>query len=128
MTSEKTPFQIPAEMKAYADRTFDQAHKAFGVFVARAEEAVTKADGSAKVIGEKNAEANRRLLAFTEENVNAALELARALVRADTVEEMMRVQSEFATQRVQAMTASAKEIGAEMGRMAENAVNATKPK
>ncbi len=118
MTSETTPFQIPAEMKAYADRTFDQAHKAFGVFVARAEEAVGKADESAKVMGDRGADANRRLLAFTEENVNAALELARALVRADTVEEMMRVQSEFATRRLEAMSSRAKELGAEIGRLA----------
>lgn len=124
MSTEATPFQIPAEMKAYADRTFDQAHKAFGVFVARAEEAVTKVDGSAKMMGEKNVEANRRLLAFTEENVNAALELARALVRADTVEEMMRVQSEFATRRLELMKTRAKDAGAEIGRMAEAAVSA----
>lgn len=126
MSTEATPFQIPAEMKAYADRTFDQAHKAFGVFVARAEEAVTRADGSAKLVGEKNVEANRRLLAFTEENVTAALELARALVRADTVEEMMRVQSEFATRRIEAMKSRAKDAGAEFSKLAEAAVSATK--
>ncbi len=80
--------EVPAELRDLAEKTIDQAEKAFGMFF----------DAAAKSMGtmpNPGGEISKQALTFTEQNMKAAFEHARKLVHATDLQEAMRIQSEF---------------------------------
>jgi phasin len=80
--------EVPAELRDLAEKTIDQAEKAFGMFF----EAAGKSMGS---IPNPGADMSKQALSFTEQNMKAAFDHARKLVHATDLQEAMRIQSEF---------------------------------
>jgi phasin len=109
MKMSNSPFEIPNELRDFADRSVEQARKAFEGFLtvaqraAGATEAPTTPEG-AKAVG-------AQVLAYTERNVNAAFELAHKLVRAKDPQEAFALQSEYVKSQLGALQAQAKELG-----------------
>ena len=80
--------EVPAELRELAEKTIDQAEKAFGMFF----------DAAAKSMGtmpNPGSEISKQALNFTEQNMKAAFEHARKLVHATDLQEALRIQSEF---------------------------------
>jgi phasin len=123
---QRTPFDIPDHMRQAADKSVDQAKKAFDQFMEATQQAVAKAEGSAKSFREGAAEANRQAMAFVEENVAASFELARNLARARTVEEVAALQQEFLRRQMAAAAEQGKSLGEMVGRAASDAMDKTK--
>jgi hypothetical protein len=92
---QPTPLKIPEQMRDAADRSVDQAKKTFQQFLDAARKAAAAAEGSAKSLGEKTTDINRRALAFVEEQIAASFDLAQRLVQARTIEEMAALQQKF---------------------------------
>ena len=86
MTEPK--LEVPAELRDLAEKTIDQAEKAFGMFFDAASRSMTAVPGG-------GAEVSKQALTFTEQNMKAAFEHARKLVHATDLQEAMRIQSEF---------------------------------
>jgi phasin len=86
MTEPK--LEVPAELRELAEKTIDQAEKAFGMFF----DAAGKSMASVPSPG---TEMSRQALSFTEQNMKAAFDHARKLVHATDLQEAMRIQSEF---------------------------------
>jgi phasin len=80
--------EVPAEVRDLAEKTIDQAEKAFGMFFDAAGKSMTSVPGA-------GTEISRQALSFTEQNMKAAFEHARKLVHATDLQEAMRIQSEF---------------------------------
>src|SRR6266702_1565293 len=80
--------EVPAELRDLAEKTIDQAEKAFGLFFDAASKSMTSMPGA-------GTEISTQALAFTEQNMKAAFEHARKLVHATDLQEAMRIQSEF---------------------------------
>src|SRR6202161_2142021 len=80
--------EVPAELRDLAEKTIDQAERAFGMFF----EAATKSVASIPTPG---MEISKQALSFTEQNVKAAFEHARKLVHATDLQQAMQIQSEF---------------------------------
>ena len=80
--------EVPAELRDLAEKTIDQAEKAFGMFF----DAATKSMSSVPGAG---TEVSKQALAFTEQNMKSAFEHARKLVHATDIQEAMRIQSDF---------------------------------
>ena len=80
--------EVPAELRDLAEKTIEQAEKAFGMFFEAASKSMTSMPGWAYDI-------SKQALTFTEQNVRAAFEHARKLVHATDLQEAMRLQSEF---------------------------------
>ena len=80
--------EVPAELRDLAEKTIDQAEKAFGMFF----DAAAKSKASMPKPG---SEISKQALDFTEQNMKAAFEHARKLVHATDLQEAMRIQSEF---------------------------------
>jgi phasin len=80
--------EVPAELRDLAEKTIDQAEKAFGMFFDAAGKSMTSMPGP-------GTEISRQALSFTEQNMKAAFEHARKLVHATDLQEAMRIQSEF---------------------------------
>ena len=107
-----TPFEIPNELRDFAERSVDQARKAFEGFVNVAHKTVgavegasSDAQGGAKTVG-------AQILSYTEQNVNAAFDLAHKLVQAKDPQEALNVQSEFLKAQLNSLQSQAKELGA----------------
>jgi len=80
--------EVPAELRDLAEKTVDQAEKAFGMFF----DAANKSIASIPAPGTDMA---KQALSLTEQNVKAAFEHARRLVHVTDIQEAMRIQSEF---------------------------------
>ena len=80
--------EVPAELRDLAEKTIDQAEKAFGMFF----DAANKSMAS---VPNPGTEISKQALSFTEQNMKAAFDHARKLVHATDLQEAMRIQSEF---------------------------------
>src|SRR6201986_953456 len=80
--------EVPAELRNLAEKTIEQAEKAFGMFFDAASKSMASVPGPGTDI-------SKQALAFTEQNMKAAFEHARKLVHATDLQEAMRLQSEF---------------------------------
>ena len=80
--------EVPTELRDLAEKTIEQAERAFGMFFEAASKSMTSVPGG-------GAEISKQALAFTEQNMKAAFEHARKLVHATDLQEAMQIQSEF---------------------------------
>jgi phasin len=80
--------EVPAELRELAEKTIDQAERAFGMFFDAANKSMTTVPGT-------GTEISKQALTFTEQNMRAAFEHARKLVHATDLQEALRIQSEF---------------------------------
>ena len=119
---QRTPFDIPDQMRDAADKSVDQARRAFDQFLDATQKAVAKTEGSVKSMREGAADLNRQALAYVEENIAASFDLAQKLVRAHTVEEVAAIQQEFLRRQMQAAADQGKALGTMMGRAAKDAM------
>ena len=106
-----SPFEIPNEMRDFAERSVEQARKAFEGFLSVAQKTAGVADetpGATQGVKAFNA----HVLAYTEQNVKAAFELAHKLVRAKDPQEAFALQSDYVKSQLAALQTQAKELGA----------------
>jgi phasin len=106
-----SPFEVPNEMRDFAERSVEQARKAFEGFLTVAQrasgaagEAAATSQGGAKSVG-------AHVLSYTERNVNAAFDLAQKLVKAKDPQEAMALQSEYLKSQLAVLQEQAKEFG-----------------
>ncbi|HEY9452096.1 MAG TPA: phasin family protein [Bradyrhizobium sp.] len=118
-------FEIPKDMRAMAEASFEQARKTFEKFVASAqaatgtmEERNAAAAAGAKDIGSK-------AIAYAEKNVQASLDFAQSLLKAKDLTEVMRLHSEYVQGQMRALAEQASEMGQAVTRAA---MDAAKPK
>jgi len=118
-------FEIPKDMRAMAEASFEQARKTFEKFVASAqaatgtiEERNAAAAAGAKDIGSK-------AIAYAEKNVQASLDYAQSLLKAKDVTEVVRLHSEYVQGQMRALAEQASEMGQAVTRAA---MDAARPK
>ncbi len=104
-------FEIPNELRSVAEQSVAQARQAFDGLMnamhkatAKLEEQAATAQAGARSAGEK-----ARL--FTERNVAASFDFAERMARAKDLQEMMKLQAEFAQSQAQALAEQAREFG-----------------
>lgn len=105
------PFEIPNELRDFAERSVDQARKAFEGFVTVAQKAAGAVDGAAETTQSNVKSIGAQVFGFAEQNVNAAFDLANKLVHAKDPQEAFTLQSEFLKAQLANLQAQAKEIG-----------------
>jgi phasin len=108
---QRSAYEIPSEMREFAEKSVDQARKAFDGFIGAAQKTVDTIEGSANTVQANAKDATRKTLSYAEQNIAAAFDLAQRLVRAKDVQEAMQAQAEFVRSQYEAMQAQMKEIG-----------------
>lgn len=105
------PFEIPAEMRAVAERNVEQARVAFNNYIQAAQEAVSTFEQrvAAGQVGAKDV--SRKAMTYAERNVAAAFEFAQKLVHAKDIQDVIRIQGEFVQAQMQALSEQAKDLG-----------------
>ena len=104
-------FEIPAEMRAMAEKSVEQARQAFDTFAAAAKNAVATAENQAKDMQSGAKETGALAMQFAERNIASSFEFAQKLVHAKDAQEVMRLQAEYTKSQMAALSEQAKELG-----------------
>lgn len=105
-------FEVPTEMRDFAEKSVDQARKAFDGFLGAARRTADTLQGSTNTVHSGARDAATRGFDYAEQNVTAAFELAQKLVRSKDPQEAMQHQAEFVRNQLAAMQTQLKEFGA----------------
>jgi len=127
LMADQTQFEIPEPMRAFADKSVDQARKAFDDFMSATVKAIDKAETSAKSLQDGARDVNRQTIGFLESNVAASFEFAQKMVRARTMEELQAIQREFLERQMATAQSQTKTVGETLGRVASDAAEKIKP-
>ena len=105
-------YEVPTEMREFAERSVAQARKAFEGFMGAVQKSATAIEppaGNPALSGAKDMSATA--VSFAENNVNAAFDLAEKLVHAKDIQEVMALQTEFLKAQMANIQAQTKELG-----------------
>lgn len=109
--SNSPNYEVPAEMRDFAEKSVDQARKAFDSFIGAARRTADTVQGSAELARTNAKDVSTRGFEFAEQNVNAAFDLAQKIVRSRDMQEAMQHQAEFVRSQFAAIQSQAKEFG-----------------
>jgi phasin len=104
-------FEIPTEMRNHAEKSVEQAKKAFDDFITAAQKAVTAFEGQAAGAKASAKNTGEKVMAFAEKNVATSFEFAQKVVRAKDIQELMQLQTEFVKTQMPAFVEQARALG-----------------
>ena len=114
----KQNFQVPPEMRAFAEQSVEQARKAFDSVMTAAQSAASAIEGQTVAAQAGAKDVQRKAVAFAERNVDASFDFARKLLAAKDGEEVMKLHAEYVKACMQALSEQARELGQTAGRAA----------
>jgi hypothetical protein len=109
-----TKFEIPAEIRAFAEKSMEQAWQAFDSFCSAMQKAVSTADRQAADAKDMAELAMR----FAERNIASSFELAQRLVRAKDSQEIMALHTDYANAQLAALGDQVRELTKQASKMA----------
>jgi len=114
-------FEIPPEMRAFAEKSVEQARQAFDGFISAAHNAVAAFEGHAEVARKGAKDVTEKAITFAQQNVTSSFEHVQQLMRAKDVQEVLTLQSEYVKRQMQALTDQARELGEASSKAAKDA-------
>ena len=127
METPKVAYDVPPEMREFAEKSVEQARKAVDGFLGAARKTADTLESSATSVQASSKEATRKTFSYAEQSIAAAFELAQKLVRAKDMQEAMQIQAEFARTQFAALQAQMKEFGS-LAQSTMNQAGGKKPK
>lgn len=120
MAKNGTPnFEIPAEMRAMAEKGVEQAKVAFDTFVSAAQQAVNTAENQAATARTGAKEMSELAMRYAERNITSSFEFAQKLIHAKDPQDLTALHSEFVKNQIAALTEQAQEFSKTAGKTAE---------
>ena len=111
-------FEIPTEMRAFAEKSVEQAKEAFNSFIAAAQHAVNTAETQVKSARTGAMEVGELALNFTKRNIASSFEFAERAVRAKNAQELTKLHADYVSSQIAALTDQAKEISKQASKLA----------
>ena len=111
MSNAAEPFQIPPEMRAFAEKSVEQARQAFDGFMTAAQRTVSTLEGQATAAHQGARDIRAKAIDFAEQNIASSFDFAQRLVRARDVKEMLELQGSYVKSQMQALSEQARELG-----------------
>jgi phasin len=118
-------FAIPSEVRAFAEQSVTQARKAFEGFIEAANKAVGQLQGQTVAAHGATTEIAHKSMSYAEQNVTATFEFAQKLMSAKDTADLMRLQSEYLSRQMQALSSQVQDLGQSAAKIV---VDAAKPK
>ena len=119
-------YEVPSDMRDLAEKSVDQARRAFDGFMTAAQKAAGQADTSAASMTTNAKSMGSKAMGFAESNVRSAFDLAQKLVRAKDLQEVLTLQSEYAKSQMTTIQEQAKELGSLMQGAVQSAASTMK--
>ena len=88
-------FDIPADMRALAEKSVEQAKQAFDIFISAAQHAVSTAENQAVTAQAGAKEVGELAIGFAERNVASSFEFVQKLLQAKEPTDVMALHSEY---------------------------------
>jgi phasin len=109
----QTPnFEIPNEMRDFAEKSVDQARTAVGTMMSNAIKASEQMQSAGQTFQSTFSAAIAKSFDHAQNNANAAFDYAQKIVRTKDLREALEVQSEFVRGQFASLQTQAKEFGA----------------
>jgi phasin len=105
-------FDVPTQMRQFAEQSVEQAKKAVDGFLTAAQKTATTLETHANTAQSGAKDVREKVMSFAEENINNSFDFAQRLVRAKDIQEVMALQQEFLKQQMQQLQSQAKDLGA----------------
>ena len=118
-------FEVPNEVRAFAEKSVEQARKAFDGFVSAASQAATTFEGRTAAAQAGAKDVTQKAMSFAEQNVSNSFDFAQKLMRAKDANEVVKLHSDYVRKQIGALSEQAKELGQSASRAA---MDAAKPK
>ena len=104
-------FDVPTQMRQFAEQSVEQAKKAMDGFLSAAHKTAASLETQANTAQSGAKDVREKVMSFAEQNVANSFDFAQRLVRAKDVQEILLLQQEFLKAQMQAMQAQAKDLG-----------------
>ncbi len=111
MAKNPINYEIPNEVRDFAEKSVDQARKAVDGFLGAASKAVSAAETQAAGVQANSREMAQKAIGYAEQNIAAGFELAQKMVRAKDVQELMQLQAEYMKSQMAAMQTQIQDVG-----------------
>ncbi|MFG1344274.1 phasin family protein [Xanthobacter autotrophicus DSM 431] len=123
MTTKFGPdLELPAEMRAIAEKNVAQARQAFETLFHNAREAVGDTEGRIEEVRSGINDLRQKAIGLMEANVEASFDFLHKLVSAKNPQEMLSAQAEFLTSQMKSVAEQAKSFGEEAKSLGESTV------
>lgn len=110
MSTTSPNFEIPAEMRAFAEQSVSQAKQAFDGFIAAARQATSTMESTATSAHSGAKEVAQLAMRNVERNIASSFDFAQKLVKAKDPQEVMALHSDYVKQQMSTLTEQAKEL------------------
>jgi phasin len=110
-------FEVPAEMRAFAEKSFEQAKAAFDTFISATQHAVNTAETQAKSAQTGAREVGELAMRFAETNMATSFDFAQRLLQAKDIKDVTALHAEYVNHQIAALTEQAKELGSKASKL-----------
>lgn len=114
-------FEVPPELRTFAEKSVEQARQAFDGFISAAHHAMSAFEGQAESARKGARDVTEKAMTFAERNMASAFEFAQELVRARDLQEVLRLQGDYIRRQMEALTEQARELGESTSKVAKDA-------
>jgi phasin len=121
MTANQPQFDIPPDLRAFAEKSVEQAKLAVEGFMANAQRTLSSVEGQAASARQGAKDLSQKAFSFAERNIASAFELAQKLVQARNVDEMLKLQSDYIRSQSRTLAEQTKELGEHSTKVAHHA-------
>jgi phasin len=111
-------FEFPADMRALAEKSVEQAKQAFDIFISAAQQAVSTAEHQAASAQAGAKEVGELAMGFTERNVAASFEFVQRLLEAKEPKDVIALHSEYVNSQIAALTEQGQELSRRAAKLA----------
>jgi len=110
-------FEFPADIRALAEKSVEQAKQAFDMFISAVQQAVSTAEHQAASAQAGVKEVSELAMGFAERNVAASFEFVQKLVQAKEPKDVMALHSEYVNSQIAALTEQGQELSKRAAKM-----------
>ena len=114
-------FELPPDMKAFAEKSVEQAKQAFEGFISAAHQAVSTLEGQSETARQSAKDVTAKAMTFAQKNIASSFEFMQKLVQAKDFQEVLNLQSDYVKTQMQVLTEQAKELGESTAKAAKDA-------
>ena len=110
-------FEMPAEMRAFAEKGLEQARTAFDAFVSAAQQAATVTQSQMVTAQSGAREIGTLAMRFAERNIASSFEFAQKLMHAKDAAEVASLHADYVRSQMAALNDQAQELGRQAGKL-----------
>ena len=103
-------FEVPPDMRAFAEKSVAQAREAFDGFIGAARKAAEQAQTTAATAQSGAKDMTQLAMSFAERNIASTFDFAQKLAQAKNANEILALNADYVKRQMDALSEQAKEI------------------